>query len=250
MRKTSKAYALLLTLIISMSCIALLAAKPASAQAVSTPSVPDFTAKFVNNSYTTQPTTTTTTDPYTGKQSTITTPSQYVKDEYIEVQITNQAFTPYTTNIQNVDTRVNLYFYVLSKGHFSTDWSVVDDSANVMENYSSQFTTIKLYTDKNIPSPAQIDFKAQATIGFLVNVYDDQVPVPASYKGPLYNVGINGTSSDWSPTQTLTIGASPNSPTPAATVPELSWLVIVPLLLSLFAVAVVVRHRKTANFKQ
>jgi hypothetical protein len=33
-------------------------------------------------------------------------------------------------------------------------------------------------------------------------------------------------------------------------VPELSWLVIVPLLLSLFSVAVILRHRKTANLSK
>lgn len=40
---------------------------------------------------------------------------------------------------------------------------------------------------------------------------------------------------------------SPATPTPS--VPELSWLVIVPLLLSLFTVAVIIRHRKTAKPK-
>ena len=34
------------------------------------------------------------------------------------------------------------------------------------------------------------------------------------------------------------------SPSPTPTVPELSWWVIVPLLLSVFSVAVIVRHRK------
>jgi len=36
-----------------------------------------------------------------------------------------------------------------------------------------------------------------------------------------------------------------SSPTP--TVPELSWLMILPLLLSVFSVAVILRYRKTAN---
>jgi hypothetical protein len=40
---------------------------------------------------------------------------------------------------------------------------------------------------------------------------------------------------------------STNAPTPTSSVPELSWLVILPLLLSLFSVAVLVRYRKTAN---
>ena len=43
-----------------------------------------------------------------------------------------------------------------------------------------------------------------------------------------------------------------SSPTVASTpaVPELSWLIIVPLLLSLFSVAAVLRHRKTANLNK
>jgi parallel beta-helix repeat protein len=39
----------------------------------------------------------------------------------------------------------------------------------------------------------------------------------------------------------------PNLTPPTPAVPELPWLVIVPLLLSVFSVAVIVRHRKTAN---
>jgi hypothetical protein len=40
------------------------------------------------------------------------------------------------------------------------------------------------------------------------------------------------------------------APTLSPTVPEFSWLAIVPLLLSLFPVAVILRYRKTANLKQ
>ncbi len=47
-----------------------------------------------------------------------------------------------------------------------------------------------------------------------------------------------------SPTQTL---MSSQSPSPTPTVPELSWLIILPLLLSLFSVAVIVRRRKTTK---
>ena len=41
-----------------------------------------------------------------------------------------------------------------------------------------------------------------------------------------------------------------NSPASTPTVSELSWLVIVPLLLSSFAVAVILRHRKTAKLNE
>ncbi len=34
------------------------------------------------------------------------------------------------------------------------------------------------------------------------------------------------------------------TPTPSPSVPELSWMVILPLILSIFSVAVIVRHRK------
>ncbi|HEX7482915.1 MAG TPA: fibronectin type III domain-containing protein [Candidatus Bathyarchaeia archaeon] len=46
-----------------------------------------------------------------------------------------------------------------------------------------------------------------------------------------------------SPTPTPT--ASTSTPTPS--IPELSWLMVAPLILSLFSVAVIVRHRKTIS---
>lgn len=46
------------------------------------------------------------------------------------------------------------------------------------------------------------------------------------------------------------ITVAPESTTPSASVPELSWLLIVPFLLSMLFVAMVLRHRKMANLKQ
>jgi hypothetical protein len=247
MDKISKCLAFLLTIIVAVSCLTLTAVKPAAAQSLPTPSVPEFTVRLVNNSYSIPQTITTATDPYTGKQTTQLTPSQYVKDEYIEVQIKHQAFTPYTINYQNIDNRtVNLYFYVVSKGHYSTDWSTVDEATTIIENYSSQYTTIKLYTDKTIPAPAELDFRAKAMIGYLVHQYEPEKPLPPP-NFPTYNYGINGTSSDWSPTQTISTGESSNSPASTPTVPELSWLVIVPLLLSVLAIALLLKQKRAIN---
>ena len=39
------------------------------------------------------------------------------------------------------------------------------------------------------------------------------------------------------------------SPKSGAAIPDLPWLIIVPLILSIFSVAVILRHRKTANPK-
>ena len=62
------------------------------------------------------------------------------------------------------------------------------------------------------------------------------------------NFSINGTVAQTTPAPTPTSTPSPTpTPTPTATVPELSWLVIVPLLLSVFSVAVIIRQRKTSN---
>jgi hypothetical protein len=53
------------------------------------------------------------------------------------------------------------------------------------------------------------------------------------------------------PRLTLTPTLTPiSSPTPTPSVPELSWLLILPLLLSMPFVTILVRHRKTANSKK
>jgi hypothetical protein len=51
------------------------------------------------------------------------------------------------------------------------------------------------------------------------------------------------------PTQTSSPSVPP-SHSPSPTIPELSWLIIVPLLLSVFSVAVMLRHRKTTKLSQ
>lgn len=80
------------------------------------------------------------------------------------------------------------------------------------------------------PNAIEIGFQVEALIGY----YNSN------------NVFV-GQSSGWSNTQTVNIPASSTSPTPTLTVPELSRLVIVPLLLSLFSVAVLIRHGKTIS---
>jgi hypothetical protein len=46
---------------------------------------------------------------------------------------------------------------------------------------------------------------------------------------------------------TANFSVTSKTTTPAPTVPEMSWLVIVPLLLSVFSVAVIFRHRKAIS---
>jgi hypothetical protein len=42
----------------------------------------------------------------------------------------------------------------------------------------------------------------------------------------------------------------PATPSPSPTIPELSWLAIVPLLVGVLSVVVIIRHRKTANLNK
>jgi hypothetical protein len=64
----SKSLAFLLDLLIVMSSLTILMVKPANAQTIPKPSVPEFTAKFVDHSYIVSASTTV--DPYTGKEIT------------------------------------------------------------------------------------------------------------------------------------------------------------------------------------
>lgn len=244
-RNVGKILVFILVLSTAVPAISLLTSKPVNAQSLPTPAVPEFTVRLVNNSYSTQPTTTTTTDPYTGKQSTITTPSQYVEDEYIEVSIKNPAFKQYTVNYQDIDNRtVNLYFNVRSKGNYTDSWGAQAVQGSTVfgqeMDYNSQYTVVKLYTN-NVPSPAKIDFEVQATIGFLVNQYDPEEPLPPSGFPPI-NFGINGTTSDWSNPQTLTIPTSSAVPTPA--VPEFPAIFLLPFVI-LVSVTISFTLRKT-----
>ncbi|NLF88871.1 hypothetical protein GX563_08630 [Candidatus Bathyarchaeota archaeon] len=93
-----------------------------------------------------------------------------------------------------------------------------------------------------------VDIQVMALIG---------VEIPTTEQnGSVYR--FEGETSDWSNTQTVsTPSDSPSvsnapvpDPTPSPTVPELSWLMILPLFLGLFTVSIIVGHRKTANLKQ
>jgi hypothetical protein len=67
---------------------------------------------------------------------------------------------------------------------------------------------------------------------------------------PIYfSIGYLATS----PTATSSPTPSPSpteNPTPTPTVPELSWLIIIPSLVAILSFALIFRHRKTSNLKQ
>ena len=83
------------------------------------PSVPEFTVKLASYPYDVPPTTTTTADPYTGKETITTQPGYRVENKSIELTIKNQPFTPYTDAEGHI---VNMYYNVHVKGHFEDCW--------------------------------------------------------------------------------------------------------------------------------
>ena len=87
--------ALALILLTAMSSLSLIMVKPANAQSTLKPYVPEFTLKYLDNSYDVPPTYGT--DPYTGNNVT-TQAGYHVQNESVEVIIKNQPFTSYVYN--------------------------------------------------------------------------------------------------------------------------------------------------------
>ncbi|MGA2387002.1 MAG: hypothetical protein ABSG33_10775 [Candidatus Bathyarchaeia archaeon] len=257
MNRGNKGFSLLFVIAL-LAISSLIMAKPVFSQSIPTPSVPQFTLTFQDNSYAVQPTTLTTTDPYTGKQTIVgSTIGGYVYNASITIRVTNQPFTSYTDANNNT---IQLYYDVRWKGNFTDSWEgSLLPNIQVAQDSSSAYTDIPLGFTSNtygwggvaainwhaLGNP--VDIQVEACVGYVTQT------VTSSLEAPKINF-TSLTTSGWSNTQTIIASNVSTSPTPTATptsvttsspaVPELSWLVIVPLLLSLFSVAVIVRHRK------
>jgi len=233
----SKYLASILILTIAISSLTLMVIKQVNAQSTPAVSVPEFSVKFVDSSYTTPANTSI--DPFTGK--TVTTPAQSINNQTIEVSIKNQT----------IPNGTDLYYQVRMKGHHSEQWTIISLAP---ANPRSEFT-ILTYAINGNDAPDQFtshlsqiapggtaDFQVRAQLMEYNTLPDSQsVPVSAAIS-----------ASDWSSTQTITIPAtSMASPTSQSSstlnslaVPELSWFVVVPVLLSVLSVVLVLRQRE------
>ncbi len=245
MVRIGKIVALLLTLTIVMPSLILLTIKPANAQTIPKPSVPEFTLRFIDSSYDIPATTSK--DPFNGQQ--IITPSRHVEQWSIEIRIKNVDFIPIKIQDSNNNTIDAVFCYVIQwKPRFSDNgWFTLFEAFYSYLPQSSGAETIRRINmtmptnneqfdvsewSRYIPTDSQLNFRVKAMIGGPNDVYN-----------------FKGEESDWSNTQTLNLAdgsVSLSTPNPSPTVPELSWLIIVPLLLSVFSVAIIVRYRKTA----
>jgi len=222
----------------AFSCLSLLMVKPATAQSIPTPSVPEFTLKVVANPIYVPPTTTI--DPYTGNVTTQA--GYYVQNTSIVITIKNQPFS-YSYN----GTTYNLYYNVRLKGHFGQDWTELYPVSNVIDSLGESFGN-SLYVPSDSPSESnsdytvlsyvvgangnypftqilpdsQVDFQVEAIVGHVSQVYvPDIYDNAASFVGTYYQVILFDTSSSWSNTATITVVNAANaSSTSASTAPN------------------------------
>lgn len=255
-----KSFALALILIMTISSLSLLIIKPANAQSIPKPSVPDFTVKFIPKSYTV-----TTTDPYTGKSTT-----QQNDNSTIQISITNQQYT-----YSNGST-FYLYYNIRTKGHFIQNWTELYptyplwanaqayDSPNYKidgipyialtaedpeNSYFGLPQTQTVYTIISVPKPApsgQVDFQVKAMVGKNSTFFDPTNNIVYDPAGGGVDRPAVGyvTSSDWSNTQTISITDTSASPSPTPTIPEFPALAIMLLLIVIVSAGLLVYHKQ------
>ena len=218
MISTSKLATLLLITILILSHLVVVGS--AFAQSTPKPSVPEFTLKYVDYSYDIPPKTTTTTDPYTNETITTTIPGRHVENKTIEATINN-----------NIGAS---YYNFRYKGRYTDEWNYYPFDPNaslpyfLSDSYSvsykasnSSYTVAALpsFFFKDVPEGGEVDVQVQALFGdFRAVPYVHVQPLPA----PTYDFYFEGTTSDWSETQTIKIGESQMStpsPTPASPTP-------------------------------
>lgn len=170
------------------------------------PPAPEFTLQTVAYPYDVPPTTTSTTDPYTGKITTTTIPGYHVENKTIEAVIKNNGASNYNFRY---------------KGHYTDKWSyypfepndysVADGFGVPYQASASEHTIVTLrFLPENIPADGSVDIQVQGLFG----TYDAIPYGHAVFVGGLtYDFIFNGTASDWSDTQTITIGATASSST-------------------------------------
>ncbi len=182
-------------------------ADTAQQSSVPTPSIPQFTLKYVDDSYDVPSNIYTTTDPYTNQTTTTVVPGYRVTKFDINVTIKNQPF-PSTIN----GNTTNLYYAAQYKGHYEnwTDFSLVGEVifSTLPVQSSSDYTAIS-YSAKLFPSNGEVDFRVKAILGYKYSYYNNEHIFPIQATAYVFQ------ASDWSNTQTITLPAS--SPTPPLT---------------------------------
>jgi hypothetical protein len=198
------------------------------AQSIAKPSVPEFTLKFVDNSYDVPPTYGI--DQYTGEK-VITSPGYHIDNRTVEFTIKNQPFTPHADASGN---DISLYYNFRFKGPYGDNWAYYPYTGRLYGQYTgffpdtsaskSDYTVISVSlrslnspdSPTKISTGSNVEFQVQAIIGYI------EVNHTGLSAGNFYN--FTGERSDWSNSQTIFISES-QTPTPSpATTPTSSPL--------------------------
>ena len=206
------------------------------------PSVPEFTVKFVNASYSV-----TTTNPYTGLSET-----KLINNNSIEVTIKNQPFDY---------PGYQIYYNIRVKPHFADNWTEIYPIRNTTSSYNGDGTfSFALYINPDsppqsksshtivtfpvvptevylatgydiqryysgaegqegcyfaflsaIPAGGQIDFQVEALVGHDSQRWVIQHPLFPTYGGYFAPAVAYDGASDWSETKTVTVSTSSSS---------------------------------------
>jgi hypothetical protein len=278
---TNKVFSLLIVVILAVSSLMMI--ESAFAQSIPKPSVPEFTVEFIpnySNTATTDPytgTNTTTTQNLSTIKLTITN-QQYSYTNgstfgiYYNIRVKGH-FDPNSWNeiyptTQLLPSTVNIT--ILNANNYQTYEEPYIWGQNRVYSYqylpqSTSTNTIVSLSASNYPSNSQLDIQAEAMLGVNSTFYQPSNDYAYGAGGSYYPAIAYVTSSDWSNTQTINLAngsisasTSPN-PTPTSTpnygptssptpsIPEFSWLMILPLFLSTFFVVVLSRKRKLSN---
>jgi hypothetical protein len=230
---------LTLILILTMTVPNLMMIKPTVAQSIPKPSVPEFTIEPVGPSFDIPPT-------YYFNSSTglfDTNDGYHIQFSAVKIIIKNQPFS-------NQSVGDNLYYNVRMKPHNYADSYWIELFSAGADGYpiqtSANYTTIPIAIEgtqalgRIIPTGATTDIQVEAMIGH-IGRNNTMIPYPYPYV-------FFGETSGWSNIQTVTLppkNAFTVSPSPSPTVPELSWLAILPLFAIMLSVVLIFRHRKT-----
>jgi hypothetical protein len=214
-----------LFLVVILAVSSLLMFLPVKTETIPKPSVPEFTVRFVENSY------------------------NQIQNKTIELAIINQPFTSFY--VSSNDT-TKLYYQVQVKS-FSSYWYYINygyygpDNPYFSANTGQEYTLLTFGLTGNngsgssgllnlaIPAGGKADFKVQAFIGYYNKTYNG-MPF-----GENYTYTFTGQSSEWSTTQTITI---PASTSPSPTIPEFPITVSLVAVLAAMSLLLIFGKRK------
>jgi hypothetical protein len=235
-------------LVIALSCLSL-QLKPINAQSVPIPSVPEFTLKYTISSNKTQL--------YDNNTITVT-----IKNQQFSSKINGTTYQlSYDIRIRANSTKESrwtdlyypgTYYNKEFTSYLQERFPYIRNGTPIQSN--SEYTVVPLtyyidnqYMSRPLAFNSTFEIQVMSAISHSTQgwvAYQAQSPVLGGQFAPVMSVD---TVSNWSKTQTITIPEKSAAPTPTSSVPEFSWLTILPILLTAPIALAIVRKRLPRN---